>query len=183
MGWVSVDISDQGGFEQKPDLCVLGGRLIFSEAHHRLSGFSADGCKNRYCCVFSEIFVGLHQASCLGPAGTDAAAEPCAGTGDSSAGSSWALGAAPPQGGDTSEIKKLSFLADLYLKKPNQTKALGVLRGDRHGRSRSCGCIKLEILNNPKVMQVLMLLSFLAQWKGGKKNLCVYPISRKMNCK
>lgn len=69
----------------------------------------------------------------------------------------------------TSEIKKLCSLADLYLKTPNRTRALGVLRGDRRGRSRSCGYIKLEILNNPKVMQVLTLLSFLAQWKGGKK--------------
>lgn len=104
MGWVGVGDLKQGGFEQKPNLCVLGGRLIFSEAHHRLSGFSADSCKNRYCYAFSEILVGLHQASCVGSAGTDAAAEPCAGTGDSSADPSWALGAAPPQGGDTSEI-------------------------------------------------------------------------------
>lgn len=66
-----------------------------SELQNQLSSFSVDGCENRYCYIFSKIFVVLQQRNCIQgccvvSSGTDPA-DPCAGTIDLRADPSWFL--------------------------------------------------------------------------------------------
>lgn len=84
---VSVGVLKLGRFwAENRHLCFRGKADLFatSEPRNRLRSFSVDGCRNRYCYIFSKIFIVLHQTNCLQgycvtSSGADPA-EPCAGT-------------------------------------------------------------------------------------------------------